>query len=236
MNGRLHVAIIMDGNGRWANARGLPRSAGHIAGVNAVRTVVEAAAQRNFGTLTLYAFSSDNWHRPRTEVTALMQLLVKRLPSEARKLEHQGIRLSVIGRRSRFSSEVLQAIHDAETRTSDGTTLHLRLALDYSSRGAIASAARHLNEHGTFDAASVPAALARAYHTDTPVPDVDLLIRTGGELRLSDFLLWECAYAELYFIPCHWPEFDEFALDEALSAYCGRQRRFGRVVSDVAAA
>ena len=235
MNTQLHVAIIMDGNGRWANGRGLPRTAGHIAGVNAVRPIVEAAARRDIGTLTLYAFSSDNWQRPRGEVTALMHLLVSRLPAESRTLARQGIRLSVIGRRTRFSSDVLKAIRDAEERTRPGTALHLRLALDYSSRGALACAAQHMSKEGTFDVASMQTALARAYHTDTPVPDVDLLIRTGGELRLSDFLLWECAYAELYFTPCRWPEFNDAALDEALSAYYSRQRRFGRVITAAAA-
>ena len=220
----LHVAIIMDGNGRWARGRGLPRTAGHAAGVSAVRTIVEAAARRKVATLTLYAFSSDNWQRPHTEVSAIMQLLISRLPAESRKLARESIRLSVIGRRDRLDSKVLQAIEAAETTTRQGRALHLRLALDYSSRNALANAAQHLGRMNNFQHA-----LARAYHTDTLVPDVDLLIRTGGEQRLSDFLLWECAYAELYFTSCRWPDFDDVALDEALVEFCNRQRRFGRV-------
>ena len=159
-----------------------------------------------------------------------MQLLVSRLPAESKKLAREDIRLSFIGRRDRLSNEVLRAIHAAETLTRHGSVLHLRLALDYSSREALACAARHLNGADTpNDVSSIQHALARAYHADTLVPDVDLLIRTGGEQRLSDFLLWECAYAELYFTPCRWPDFDDAALDEALSEFRSRQRRFGRV-------
>ncbi len=229
----IHVAVIMDGNGRWANSRGLPRTAGHAAGVNTVRTVVEAAVRRKVGALTLYAFSSDNWHRPRTEVGAIMQLLVSRLPKESRKLAREGVRLSVIGRRDRLAQDVIRAIKAAETRTHAGTQLHLRLALDYSARGALARAARHLksNRNGRPAAQDFESALAGAYHCEKPVPDVDLLIRTGGEQRLSDFLLWECAYAELYFTRCPWPDFNDAALDEALAEFCKRQRRFGRVPS-----
>ncbi len=235
---RLHVAIIMDGNGRWANDRGLPRTAGHIAGVNAVRTVVETAARRNIGTLTLYTFSSGNWNRPRSEVSAIMQLLVNRLPAESRRLAQEGIRLSVVGRRDRLADNVLRAIKDAEAVTRAGTSMHLCLAVDYSARYALARAARHLadqhhaNGVGESRADTFQRAIAGAYQVDTVVPDVDLLIRTGGEQRLSDFLLWECAYAELYFTPCQWPDFDDTALDEALTAFCGRQRRFGGVVQN----
>ncbi len=226
----LHVAIIMDGNGRWAVERGLPRTAGHMAGVNAVRTVVEAAARRDVAMLTLYAFSSDNWKRPRTEVNSIMQLLVSRLPAESKKLSREGIRLSVIGRRDRFPDAVLQAILNAEALTRDGDALHLRLALDYSSRAALVCASQHLNGDVRHNLEAVQHALARAYHTETLVPDVDLLVRTGGEQRLSDFLLWECAYAELFFTPVRWPDFDDIALDEALTEFGSRQRRYGRVV------
>ena len=225
----IHVAIIMDGNGRWANGRGLPRTAGHVAGVNAVRTVVDGAARRGVSMLTLYAFSSDNWKRPLTEVSAIMQLLVRRLPAESQRLADEGVRLSVIGRRDRLSGEVLRAVAAAEALTRRGTVLHLRLALDYSSRGALACAARHLRGSDSAGRAALQRALARAYHTTTPVPDVDLLIRTGGEQRLSDFLLWECAYAELYFTARRWPDFDDAALDEALAEFHNRQRRFGKL-------
>ena len=228
---RLHIAIIMDGNGRWAKARGLPRSAGHLAGVNAVRATVEAAARRQIGTLTLYAFSSDNWQRPRAEVRGIMQLLTTNLPVESRKLAAEGIRMSVIGRRDRFDRDVVRAIERAEERTRLGGALHLRLALDYSSRTALAQMAKHLNGDPTPCHDAVQRALARAYQTDTLLPDVDLLIRTGGEQRLSDFLLWESAYAELYFTACRWPDFDAEALDEALEAFEARQRRFGKVLA-----
>ncbi|HCC59112.1 MAG TPA: di-trans,poly-cis-decaprenylcistransferase, partial [Solibacterales bacterium] len=177
----------MDGNGRWAEARGLPRTAGHAAGAKAVRRIVEAAAAGEIDTLTLYAFSADNWSRPAAEVSALMALLDRYLRSEATECRRQGIRLTVIGRRDRLPQSVVLAIQQAEADTSEGRALELRLAIDYSARNAITTAAR--------------AGLLGAS------PDVDLLIRTGGEQRLSDFLLWESAYAELYFTPVLWPDF-----------------------------
>ena len=220
------MAVIMDGNGRWAAVRGLPRTAGHTAGVRALRRLVEAAAPTDIHTLTLYAFSSDNWRRPRAEVSALMRLVTARLPVEAARCREQDIRLSVIGRRDRLPVEVLAAMRRAEAHTRKGQALHVRLALDYSAREAMTRAARHRPTCPD----SFARALAEAYHTDTPVPDVDLLIRTGGEQRLSDFLLWECAYAELYFTPCRWPDFDGAALATALQAFRNRQRRYGRVL------
>jgi len=226
----MHVAIIMDGNGRWATRRGLPRTAGHAAGVRSVRTVVEAAAQNKVGTLTLYAFSSDNWKRPEAEVAAIMRLLARHLHIESQKFLREGIRLTVIGRRDRLPKEVLKAIKATEALTRQGTALHLRLAVDYSSRDALACAAQFLNGDGHYDVDTIKRALAKAYHTDTLVPDVDLLIRTGGEQRLSDFLLWESAYAELYFTRCWWPDFGEAALCEALEEFQSRQRRFGGLV------
>ena len=226
-SGGWHVAIIMDGNGRWAAARGLPRPAGHRAGVRALRKVTEAAAGMDITTLTLYAFSSDNWQRPQSEVKALMHLLTTQLPVEAARCAREGIRMSVMGRRDRLPAEVLASIHAAETLTAAGSALHMRLALDYSARDALTRAAALVENGGGRDAFSH--ALAKAYHTESPVTDVDLLIRTGGEQRLSDFLLWECAYAELYFTPCRWPDFDGEALKEALRSFHSRQRRFGRV-------
>ena len=227
----MHVAVIMDGNGRWAAARGLGRTAGHRAGVEATRRVVEAAASLDVGVLTLYAFSSDNWQRPPAEVRALLQLLRLHLPAEAERCRQHGVRLSIIGRRDRLPAAVRLAVDQAEARTVGGTTLHLRLALDYSSRDAIVHAAHLLPPGQQVSRTAFARALAQAYHTDGTTPDVDLLIRTGGEQRLSDFLLWECAYAELYFTECFWPDFDEAELAAAIDAFHRRERRFGRLLT-----
>jgi undecaprenyl diphosphate synthase len=217
----MHVAIIMDGNGRWAAARGLPRTAGHHEGATAVRRVVEAAPSQGIGVLTLYAFSSDNWKRPSTEVGALMRLLERFLRTEVASCVERGVRVEVSGRRDRLSERVQDAIAAAERATAAGTALRLRLAVDYSSRDAIVRAAAH--------APRSRAELAQHLHRDShePVPDVDLLIRTGGEQRLSDFLLWESAYAELYFTDVAWPNFDGDALATAVAELGRRRRRFG---------
>jgi undecaprenyl diphosphate synthase len=228
----LHVGIIMDGNGRWAIARGRPRVAGHIAGAESVRRVVEQAPRLGIATLTLYAFSSDNWQRPAREVAALMRLFRKHLASETPKLLENGVRLSVIGRRDRLSLPLTAAIAEAERATANGRTLHLRLAVDYSARDAIVHAARLLG--GTSETSretsreTFAARLAEAYGSDA-APDVDLLIRTGGEQRLSDFLLWECAYAELYFTRVLWPDFGAEELTRAVAEFHGRERRFGAI-------
>lgn len=225
----LHVAIIMDGNGRWAEARGFPRSEGHRAGVVSVRRIVEAAPGHGIDLLTLYAFSSDNWGRPPEEVANLMGLIEEFLESERASCIEQGVRLRVIGSRARLGEPLRHAIAAAETATHAGRTIELRIALDYSSRDTILAAtrrlaqtrgltrdefARRLNGEGT----------ARYAHRD-----VDLLIRTGGEQRLSDFLLWECAYAELYFTPTMWPDFGPGDLAAAMAEYRRRERRFGAV-------
>jgi undecaprenyl diphosphate synthase len=214
-----HVAIIMDGNGRWAQARGQPRTAGHRAGATAVRHVVEAAPSHGIGILTLYAFSSDNWKRPGPEVGALMRLLESFLRTEAASCVEQGVRVEVFGRRDRLSPRVQDAIAAVEQTTAGGGVLRLRLAIDYSSRDAIVRAAAYA-PRGRDD-------LARHLHPGASVPDVDLLIRTGGEQRLSDFLLWESAYAELYFTDVAWPDFDGVALAAAVAEFNRRQRRFG---------
>ena len=219
----MHVAIIMDGNGRWAQARGLPRVAGHRAGVTAVRRVVEAAPSHGIGLLTLYAFSSDNWKRPGPEVHALMRLLETYLRTEVAACIEQGVRIEVLGRRDRLPPRVHDAIVAAECATAGGTVLRLRLAVDYSSRDAILAAA----SHAPADRSELARRLVTSW--DGPAPDVDLLIRTGGEQRLSDFLLWESAYAELYFTPVAWPDFDGGALKAALAEFGRRQRRFGAV-------
>jgi undecaprenyl diphosphate synthase len=224
----LHVAMIMDGNGRWANARGLPRVAGHRAGAQAVRRVVEAAPGLGVGTLTLYAFSSDNWQRPPREVGALMRLFRSYLASETQRLLENGVRLTVIGRRDRLPEVLVRAIAGAEAATAGGERLHLRLAIDYSAREAILRAAA-LAAGGEVGRGEFQALLGAAVGAKEPAPDVDLLVRSGGEQRLSDFLLWECAYAELWFTPRMWPDFDAGTLAEAVAEFQRRERRFGRV-------
>ncbi|MDX6269265.1 MAG: undecaprenyl diphosphate synthase [Acidobacteriota bacterium] len=229
----LHVAIIMDGNGRWARARGWPRTAGHRAGAEAVRRVVEAAPASGIGTLTLYAFSADNWGRPPREVSLLMRLLRRYLISETEKLAERGVRLCVVGRRDRLAAPLRATIETAEARTAGGRALTLRLAVDYSSREAILRAARVLNSErrstSMVTREEFASLLGRAVHDTTPARDVDLLIRTGGEQRVSDFLLWESAYAELYFTRRMWPDFTGDDLAAAVADYHGRERRFGCV-------
>ncbi len=197
----LHVAIVMDGNGRWAARRGRPRTAGHRAGAEAVRRVVEAAPGLGVGALTLFAFSADNWRRPPAEVAALLRLFARYLRSETARLREHGVRLELVGRRDRLPPPLVPAVAAADHATAAGRALHLRLAVDYSARAAI-RAGRIL-------------------------PDVDLLIRTGGEQRLSDFLLWECAYAELYFTDTMWPDFGAADLAAAVAEFHSRERRFG---------
>lgn len=217
---RLHLAVIMDGNGRWAEARGLPRSAGHREGVEAVRRTVEAASRAGIGTLTLFAFAQANWARPRAEVAALFGLLARYLHMEAARLHEAGVRLTVIGRRDRLPEGVAATIARAEAMTAGNRGLHLRVAVDYSSRHAILAAAREAGPATT--AANFAALLA-----PDGAPDVDLLIRTGGEQRLSDFLLWEAANAELWFTPVAWPDFSAGDLQAALDGFARRERRFG---------
>jgi undecaprenyl diphosphate synthase len=216
-SGGIHTAIIMDGNGRWALRRGLPRIAGHRAGAEALRRTVEAAVEHGVGTLTVYAFSSDNWNRPKEEVGALMKLFLAWLRAEVRRCMDNSVRVTVIGRRDRLPRLLLPAIEECERRTAPGARLHLRLAVDYSSRHQLLAAARRPG------ATANRAALGHALGS----PDVDLLIRTGGEQRLSDFLLWECAYAELYFTPRLWPDFGPEDLSQALAEFQSRDRRFG---------
>jgi len=220
----IHVAVIMDGNGRWALRRGLPRSAGHHAGVEAIRRLVEAAPEVGIGTLSLFAFSSDNWARPAEEVQILMGLFARFLRDEAGPLKAHDVRLSVIGRRDRLPSEVMSAISAAEALTGRGARLHLRVAVDYSSRDTILEAAR-LGRLDDPTRESFASRLGEAH--GAPAPDVDLLIRTGGEQRLSDFLLWESAYAELFFTTRMWPDFHEDDLAAAVADFRGRDRRFG---------
>jgi undecaprenyl diphosphate synthase len=227
----LHVAIIMDGNGRWAQRRGLPRSAGHVHGAKAVNGIVEAAARSGVRTLTLYAFSSDNWGRPSLEVDALMRLLQRYLTTETRSCIEQSIRINVIGRRDRLRPSLVRAIEQSERLTAGCTRMHLRIAIDYSSQHSILEAARQASRSGGLSQAQFEALLARVDHSLADRGAVDLLIRTGGEQRLSDFLLWDCAYAELYFTDRLWPDFGETELRAALADYARRQRRFGKVLA-----
>jgi undecaprenyl diphosphate synthase len=225
----LHVAIIMDGNGRWATARGLPRLAGHRAGALAVRRTVEAAPRCGVRTLTLYAFSSDNWQRPPSEVSTLMQLFRDYLRKRTRDCVRHGVRISVIGRRDRLAPALVDAVVAAEKATSAGRALHLRIAVDYSARDAILRAAHRWKGAHEPSRQQFSCLLAEANHCPASAPDVDLLIRTGGEQRLSDFLLWESAYAELYFTPRMWPDFEGADLEAAVNDFHARDRRFGRL-------
>jgi undecaprenyl diphosphate synthase len=227
--GRLHVAIIMDGNGRWATRRGLPRSAGHRAGIQTVRRVMEAAPGLGVGTLTLFAFSSDNWRRPDREVRTLMSLLRHYLGAETQRLVDSGTRLTVIGRRDRLPDGLGAAIAAAESASASGSRLDLRIAIDYSSRDAIADAATRWLGDRSPSRLAFGRLLARR-DGDTCV-EVDLLIRAGGEKRLSDFLLWESAYAELCFVDTLWPDFGGDALKAAIGDFHRRERRFGGVPS-----
>src|SRR5580700_3913196 len=226
---RLHVGIIMDGNGRWATRRRLPRLRGHEAGVEAVRRIVEAAPKQGVGTLTLYAFSSDNWRRPKAEVSALMQLLRFYLASEVESLVRNGVRLTVIGRRDRLPAGIADAIGRAEAATAGGDVLHLRIAVDYSARDAILNAALKAASAGQL----TREAFSDLVTGEAGLRDVDLVIRTSGEKRLSDFMLWESAYAELHFTETMWPDFGEEDLAEALTSFHGRERRFGGLQPEV---
>jgi undecaprenyl diphosphate synthase len=225
------VAIIMDGNGRWAMRRGLPRATGHRAGVAAVRRVVERAPDVGITRLTLYAFSCDNWRRPTVEVQSIFWLLRAFLRLETKRLRQRGVRIQIIGRRDRLADSVLREIDKAECATASGRDLHLRVAIDYSSRDAITRAAAGAHAVLAVEGPTSPdllgPMLTQALTGESG--EVDLLIRTGGETRLSDFLLWECAYAELLFTERMWPDFDQADLDAALEEFKRRDRRFGGV-------
>jgi undecaprenyl diphosphate synthase len=211
----------MDGNGRWARQRGLPRTEGHRRGADAVRRAIEAAPGLGITDLTLYAFSSDNWKRPTDEVSALMRLLTVYLQTEVDRCRYNGVRLSVIGRRDRLDPQIQALIGSAEADTRDCREVHVRLAIDYSSRDTILTAARACAARNEWSRAALSSAL--------PAPEVDLLIRTASEQRLSDFLLWECAYAEFVFLDRLWPDFSADDLADAVASYRARERRFGAV-------
>jgi undecaprenyl diphosphate synthase len=222
----LHVGIIMDGNGRWATRRGQSRSTGHREGARVVQRIVEAAPELGIGVLTLYAFSADNWHRPPGEVAVLMRLFREYLRAETGRCVEKGVRLEIIGRRDRVDHRLRRRIEASERATREGTRLHLRIALDYSSRDAILRAAQCLRPDVVPTRDSFTRLLAIVDH-GTPVPAVDLLIRTGGERRLSDFMLWEAAYAELLFVERMWPDFGAVDLAAAMREFQARERRYG---------
>ncbi len=232
----IHVAIIMDGNGRWAQRRGLPRVAGHRAGIASVRRTVEHALDAGIARLTLYAFSSDNWRRPPAEVQSIFWLLRAFLRLETERLRQRGARLQVIGRRDRLPEAVLQIIEKAEKVTAAGTRIHVCVAIDYSSRDALTRAAASAAQALLNGVSPTPDLLGQLLIESLAAQsaDVDLLIRTGGEQRLSDFLLWESAYAELYFTDRMWPDFGEADLQAALEEFNRRERRFGGVPAKAA--
>jgi|SRR5579862_1737332 len=228
-----HVAIIMDGNGRWAQARGLPRVAGHRRGADAVRRTVTAAGELGIEYLTLYGFSSENWRRPAAEVRELMRLLEYYLRAEVAELHEHGVRLRVIGQRERLPREALRLIEHAERLTAGNARLHLTVALSYGGRDEIAAAARRLAERarlGEIGADEIDEDSFGRHLYTVDLPDPDLLIRTSGEKRISNFLLWQCAYAELLFVDTLWPDFSRLDLENAIREFRGRERRFGATV------
>ncbi|MGY0712288.1 isoprenyl transferase [Azospirillum argentinense] len=225
-----HVAVIMDGNGRWAKSRGLPRTAGHKKGVDAVRRTVEAAGELGIGYLTIFSFSSENWRRPEEEVSDLMQLLRFYLRSEIADLHRNGVRLRVIGDRARLSKDIIGLIDNAETLTRDNRKLTLVVALSYGSRQEITLAARRLAEEvraGTLDPADITEDRLSGRLFTADIPDPDLIVRTSGEKRISNFLLWQAAYAELVFVDTLWPDFSKRDLEAAIEEFHRRERRFG---------
>ena len=233
-----HVAIIMDGNGRWARSRGLPRTAGHRAGVKSVRAVVEESVRQGVRNLTLFAFSSENWRRPAAEVSVLLQLFMSTLRGEVRRLNDNGVRLRVVGDRSAFPEKLQQRIGEAEALTAHNRTLTLQIAANYGGRWDITQAARRLAldvAEGRLAPEAIDEAALAARLSFADIPDPDLFIRTGGEQRLSNFVLWQSAYAELYFTSLLWPEFDAMAYASAIDEFAGRERRFGRTGEQVTA-
>jgi undecaprenyl diphosphate synthase len=231
-----HVAIIMDGNGRWAKRRNLPRYMGHREGVKAVHRIVEACLQRGIHALTLFAFSSENWRRPKTEVGLLMDLFVRTLRSEVERLDRNGVRMEFIGDRSAFDPKLRALMQAAEQQTADNTAMTLVIAVNYGGRWDLAQAARRLAQRvagGEMDAGDIDSEALGRELCIAHLPEPDLFIRTGGEQRISNYLLWQLAYTELYFTDLLWPDFDQAALEQALLSFAGRQRRFGQTGEQV---
>ncbi len=233
-----HVAVIMDGNGRWANRHGLPRIAGHRRGVDSVRLLVRRCGELGIPYLTLFAFSTENWRRPATEVRLLMELLAATLENEVRKLHESGVRLRVVGERARLNRRIQSLIADAEVLTAANTRLNLTIAVNYGGRWDIVEACRQLAEQakrGDIEPSDIDIEAIERHLSTRFLPEPDLFIRTGGEQRISNFLLWQLAYTELYFTEVLWPEFGPEAFDEALVSFANRQRRFGQTGDQVAA-
>ncbi|MBT8438809.1 MAG: di-trans,poly-cis-decaprenylcistransferase [Gammaproteobacteria bacterium] len=232
-----HVAIIMDGNGRWAKRQGKPRHAGHRAGVKSVRSSVEYSVKQGVEVLTLFAFSSENWQRPEKEVSMLMELFMTALKSEVKKLHKNNVRLKIIGDRTAFSDKLQKQIQQAEDKTAENTGLILQIAANYGGRWDITQSVRKLAEDvnkGQLDPGDINEETIRKSLSFADLPEVDLFIRTGGDLRISNFILWQAAYAELYFTPVLWPDFNEAAYQQALNDFAGRQRRFGKTGEQLA--
>lgn len=230
-----HVAIIMDGNGRWAKQRGKERYEGHLAGVESVRSVVRGAVRNGVKWLTLYAFSTENWGRPTAEVEAIMQLFCRTVMNEGESLAKQGVRVLILGERTRFSEEVLEMIDRIETTTAEGSRLTLVLAFNYSSRRELVLATQAIARRvadGEISVDDIDEELVSSSLMTASIPDPDLVIRTSGECRLSNFLLWQASYAEFYFPEIMWPDFGEEAFEKALEVYCHRERRFGKVLDE----
>ena len=228
-----HIAIVMDGNGRWARRRFMPRVYGHKVGVDALVRVVQACADRGIEYLSVFAFSSENWNRPRDEVSGLMSLVLVAVSKHLTKLAREGVRIRIVGDRGGVSDKVRAAWVEAEGATAHNTRITLSVAFNYGGRWDVVQACRRIVEAGT-PAESIDEALLSSHMAMSYAPDPDLFIRTGGEVRLSNFMLWQTAYAELYFTECLWPEFDAAELDAALAAYAQRDRRFGRTDTDPA--
>ncbi len=231
-----HIAIIMDGNGRWAQQRGMLRHSGHKAGVKTVRSSVEQSVKHGIDVLTLFAFSSENWKRPQKEVSLLMDLFMVALQREVKRLKKNNVRLRVIGDRSAFSEKLQQRIATAEADTAEGSGLVLQIAANYGGRWDITQAARRLAakvKAGQLEPEAIDESLISSELSFNDLPDPDLFIRTGGEQRISNFMLWQSAYTELYFTDAYWPDFDADAFDQAIAFYSHRQRRFGMTAEQV---
>ena len=231
-----HIAVVMDGNGRWANKRHLPRAAGHKAGVGATRKIVENCAAKNIEALTIFAFSSENWNRPKSEVSSLMALFVATIAGEVKKLHKKNVRVKFIGDRSRFSDKLQKSINESEALTKDNTGLRFNIAANYGGRWDVVNACQSLVDDfqkNKKDVQDLTEEMFDSYMSLSDDPAPDLFIRTGGERRISNFLIWQLAYAELHFVDTLWPDFSDDNLDEALSWFAGRQRRFGKTGQQV---
>lgn len=226
-----HIAVVMDGNGRWANKRHMPRAAGHKAGVDATRKIVENCAKNHIQVLTIFAFSSENWSRPAAEVSSLMALFVSTIMAEVKKLNTKNVRVQFIGDRARFSEKLQKSINEAEVLTAENTGLHLNIAANYGGRWDVVNACRSIAKQlkdNSLTLQDIDETLFASFTSLNGMPEPDLFIRTGGEQRISNFLIWQLAYSELYFVDTLWPDFSDEDFNAAVAWYAGRQRRFGK--------